>query len=264
MSEAGSSCDASDRESIALSETGGEMDINHFLISTRGYRGLYLEVGGTVCPGFEIGWVNSLRIRLYHRNILVGEMTCQDQPMMPDSNNYVITEWDESDEPEMRIKSMVGLKNFFGDVLPNSSANNKRDAQKQPTAALRVSSSGHWLAMSIDLANMPRMSATVDEFTTFGDKIEITMTITNPSPLTLRFDGSSEFVLKKGKDIIGELWASFQILPGEKECVFKGIFKPEVSGMVTLEGSNFEDMDRTWQQYVIKLFKVEIDLGPSI
>ncbi|KAL6801879.1 hypothetical protein J3E68DRAFT_447787 [Trichoderma sp. SZMC 28012] len=267
MSEAESSSEVSDQESIIMPEIG-EMDIDHFVIGGCGsLTRCYLEVGGTVCTGFDIGWVSTLKIRLYYYNTLVGEITSPNMPVIPDSDNYWKTEWPENADPTtMRIKSMVGFKNFFCDIMPKEDPDNERGLQKDHTATLRVSPSGHRLTISIDLARMPRMRTTIKSLKISGKQIKISMIITNPSPLTLEADPSCFFTLKKGQDTIGELSAIFEISPGETECLFQGTIRRGVSGVVTLKGSHYEsfEMDETWQQHVIKLFEVEINLDEFI
>ncbi|OPB42417.1 hypothetical protein A0O28_0035340 [Trichoderma guizhouense] len=265
MSKVESSSDASDQEDITdMLETGGELDIARFFISSQDSRSLRLDVEGTLCAGFDIGWVSTVRVRLYYRNILVGEITSPDTQMIPDSDNYVITKWRIDEEPIMRIKSMVGFKNFFCDIMPKEDANDELDVQKRATAALRVSPSGHRLTMSVNLANMPRMTTTITSLRIFGEKVRIIMNLTNPSPVTLHAEVESEFVLKKGKDTVGHLDALFEIIPGVHQCVFAGTISPKVSGMVTLKGSSYEDPDESWQQYVITLFEVNINLDEAV
>ncbi|KAK0766911.1 hypothetical protein N5P37_000641 [Trichoderma harzianum] len=265
MPKAESSSDASDQEDITdMLETGGELYIARFFISSQDSRSLRLDVEGTLCAGFDIGWVSTVRVRLYYRNILVGEITSPDTQMIPDSDNYVITKWRIDEEPIMHIKSMVGFKNFFCDIMPKENANNELDVRKQATAALRVSPSGHRLTMSINLANMPRMTTTIKRIRIFGEKIKITMILTNPSPVTLHAEVDSEFVLKKGEDTVGHLAALFEIIPGENECVLAGNISPNVSGMVTLKGSSYEDSDESWQQYVITLFEININMDEAV
>ncbi|KAF3069574.1 hypothetical protein CFAM422_007079 [Trichoderma lentiforme] len=265
MPKAESSSDASDQEDIThMLEMGGEMDIDYFLISSPSLTSFYLEVGGKICAGFDIGWVSAVRIRLYHRTILVGEVTSPETALIPDSNNYVKTEWDDIRKLLVPIKNMVAFRNFFAEIMPRASANDEPNVKKQPTAALEVSPNGHRLTMSIDLANMPRMSTKVNSLEISHDKININMTITNPSPLSLWFEVNCNFVLKKGQDIIGELMAPFDIKPGEEVCVFVGTIRPRTSGMVTIKGEKYEDVDYSWQQYIMKLFEVEINLDEFI
>lgn len=223
-------------------------------------RSLYLEVGGKICAGFDIGWVSAVRIRLYHRTILVGEITSPNTILIPDSNNYVKTEWDEDREPIMSINNMVAFRNFFAEIMPRASANDEPNVKKQPTAALEVSSNGHQLTMSIDLANMPRMSIKINSLEVSHDKIKIVTTIINPSPVRLPFEAYCHFAIKKGQDNIGGLTADFDIKPREQECVFEGTIRPRTSGMVTIKGEQYEDIDYTWQQYIMKLFEVDINL----
>ncbi|KAK4067844.1 hypothetical protein Trihar35433_6404 [Trichoderma harzianum] len=265
MPKVESSSDASDQEDIThMLEMGGEMDIDYFLISSRCLTSFYLEVGGKICAGFDIGWVSAVRVRLYHRSILVGEVTSPETSLIPDSNNYVRTEWDDIRELLVPIKNMVAFRNFFADIMPRASANDEPNVKKQPTAALEVSSNGHQLTMSIDLANMPRMSIKINSLEVSHDKIKIVTTIINPSPVILFFEVSCHFAIKKGQDNIGRLTAPFRIEPRELECVFEGTIRPRTSGMVTLKGEIYKDVDFSWQQYILKLFEVEINLDEFI
>lgn len=238
--------------------------LNNNKITDTSSRSFYLEVGGTICAGFDIGWVSAVRVRLYHRTILVGEVTSPETSLIPDSNNYVKTEWDDIRELIVSIKNMVAFRNFFAEIIPRASANDEPNVKKQPTAALEVSSNGHQLTMSIDLANMPRMSIKINSLEVSHDKINIVTTIINPSPVRLFFEAYCHFAIKKGQDNIGGLTAPFDIKPGEQVCAFVGTIRPRTSGMVTIKGEQYEDIDYTWQQYIMKLFEVDINLDEFI
>ncbi|KAJ4859074.1 hypothetical protein T069G_07341 [Trichoderma breve] len=255
-----------DQESDATSETGGEMDIDYLWLSSRSLSRLYFEVGGTICPGFEIGWVNSIKVCLYYRHRLIGSMYLRDTPLIPNAKKYVKIEWDDDQEHEMDIRDMVGFKSLFDDIMPKKGADYSYDDKKRMTAALSVSPNGHVLTMSIDLGNMPRMRPEVKSVKLSGRYIEINMEIVSSSPLTQPFEGASEFVIKKGEDTVGKLTGSFSIKPGTKEVSFNGTIRRGVSGMVTLQGDHFEHCldHKTWQSYIIKLFEVEIDMDKAI
>ncbi|KAL7781992.1 hypothetical protein V8C43DRAFT_297084 [Trichoderma afarasin] len=254
-----------DQESDAASEAGGEMDIDYLWLSSRSLSRLYFEVGGTVCPGFEIGWVNSINVCLYYRDRLVGSMVIADTPLMPNAKKYVKIEWDDDQKHEMYIRDMVAFKSLFDDIMPKKGADYSYDDKKRTTAALSVSPDGHVLTMSIDLGNMPRMRTEVKSVKFSGRHIEINMEIVSLSPLKQPFEFASKFVLKKGDDIVGKLRGLFSIEPGTQEVSFDGTIRRGVSGMVTLQGDHFEHYDhKTWQSYIIKLFEVEIDMDKAI
>ncbi|QYT01369.1 hypothetical protein H0G86_008412 [Trichoderma simmonsii] len=227
-------------ESDSASETGGEMDIDYLWLSSRSLSRLYFEVGGTVCPGFEIGWVNSIKVCLYYRHRLIGSMFLRDSSLIPNAKKYVKIEWDDDQNHEIDIRDMVAFKSLFDDIVPKKGADYSYDDKKRTTAALSVSPNGHVLTMSIDLGNMPRMKPEVKSVKFSGGRIEIRMEIVSLGPLRQPFEGWSKFVLKKGEDIVGKLTGSFSIEPGTQEFSFDGTIRRGVAGMVTLQGDHFE------------------------
>ncbi|KAL7944423.1 hypothetical protein V8C42DRAFT_326738 [Trichoderma barbatum] len=267
MSEAENPGDASDQQSIAIADTEGEMNVGHFRMEPTGVTSFDFEIGGTVCPGFEIGWVSSIKIRFYHGNILIGETFCPDLLIVPDNNNYWEILLDDDYNTQIHIKNMVGFKYFFDEVMPKAGANYDIDCRKSATAALSVSANGHRLTMSIDLATMPRLRPTVESMILSGNELKISITIENSGPLTLLFDGMCSFILKQGQKLIGELdIENWRIGPGKKDLVLRGDILEGVSGMAVLKGDNFFEHSAgwSWQRYAFKSFEVDINLDEMV
>lgn len=143
--------------------------------------------------------------------------------------------------------------------MPKKDADTQLESQKSTTADLSVSQDGHALTITMDLSCMARMRATVTSLKINDGKISITIKITNLSSLELSF-GSGCFLLKKGRQTVGELFGSLDIVPGKFEVEVDGNIEKGASGMVTLEGESDYDCEQSWSQYAIRLFKVEINL----
>lgn len=211
-------------------------------------------------PEFEIGWVSVIKIIFGYDGHSIGTTTVRDMPMVLDDKNYLTTKWSEEQEPEMQIKSMRAFQAFLRGVMPKKNADTPLNIQNTTVAHLSVSPSGHTLKIYLDLSCMTRMRATVTSLEIHGDEISITMKIANLSSLELLFDQEGTFLLKKGQQTVGELNGCLDIVPGEFEVDLEGHIKSGVSGVVTLKGDHYEDMDRSWQEYAIKLFEVEVNL----
>jgi hypothetical protein len=113
--------------------------------------------------------------------------------------------------------------------------------------------------MSIDLSRMAKMIPTVTSVKIVDTKISITVEITNLSSLKLLFEEGT-FTLNKGQRIIGMLNGFLDIVPGKFAVEFDGEMQKGVSGIATLKGHFYEDMDMSWQEDAIKLFEVEVNL----
>lgn len=211
-------------------------------------------------PDTEIGWVSAIKIIFEYDGHSIGTTTVRDMPMVLDDDYYLKTEWSEEQAPEMKIESMRAFQAFLRGVMPKKNADTPVNSQNNTVAHLSVSPSGHTLKIYLDLSCMTRMRATVISLKIHGDEISITMKITNLSSLELLFDQQGTFLLKKGQQTVGELTGCLDIVPGEFEVDLEGHIQSGVSGMVTLKGDFYEDMDPSWQEYAIKLFEVEINL----
>ncbi|KAL6891533.1 hypothetical protein HDV57DRAFT_513913 [Trichoderma longibrachiatum] len=170
--------------------------------------------------------------------------------MVPDSQNRVAFVWNPDEEPEC------------GSDDDRMGSNHTLDDRKRVTADLSVSPTGHDLKMSIDLANMPRMRAVVQSVMIFEGEIQVSVDITNLSPLRVIFDGICYFKLLKDQRVIGHLMGGFDIDRGITEYEFKGTVNDGASGMAVLKGDRFSASHHsTWQEYLIQLFEVEVNLG---
>ncbi|PTB79212.1 hypothetical protein M440DRAFT_1436549 [Trichoderma longibrachiatum ATCC 18648] len=257
MSERDSSSEASDQETTTMAETNGKMVVEKLLMASRSLKSVLIEVGGMCCSGFEIGWVTSVAVHLYHGHTLIGEMTISNKAMVPDSQNRVAFVWNPDEEPECEYGGIqVSLRR------PQKGSNHTLDDRKRVTADLSVSPTGHDLKMSIDLANMPRMRAVVQSVMIFEGEIQVSVDITNLSPLRVIFDGICYFKLLKDQRVIGHLMGGFDIDRGITEYEFKGTVNDGASGMAVLKGDRFSASHHsTWQEYLIQLFEVEVNLG---
>lgn len=63
-------------------------------------------------PGFEIGWVTTMKVCLKYGDTLIGKITMPDTPMILDDENNMETSWDEYNEPEMEIKKHASIQVF--------------------------------------------------------------------------------------------------------------------------------------------------------
>ncbi|KAL7912799.1 hypothetical protein GGI35DRAFT_476630 [Trichoderma velutinum] len=266
MSEAISSVDASEQESVLVYGMKGEMSITNLTISSRSMTSLDLSVAGTICPGFEIGWVSQVTMRLYHSYILVGETTFPHKAIIPNSDDVVEINWEEIKESEMHIKNMMGWKYFFEGFMPKVGASHEPNKEESPTAGLGVSPSGHQLIISIDLAKMMRMTVVVKRLILSGDVLKIVININNQSPLMLDFDGDCNFVLEQEGEDIGYMKGKLEIADNRATFVFRGRYNGRASGMATLKGDRFYSSDKkdSWLQYALRLFEVEIDLDEIV
>ncbi|PTB67518.1 hypothetical protein BBK36DRAFT_1115701 [Trichoderma citrinoviride] len=268
MREEGSSNNAWDDEAVSGCDTEGEMDIDMLQFSSRGLRSFVVQVCGECCHGFEIGWVNSVRVVLYYDHIEIGKMSLRNTTVIPDGDDRVSIPEDHDYEHRVSIKHMGAFRAMFDDVLPKKSVAHQVEDTKPTTAALFVSPDGFGLKMRVNVARMPRMKCAVKMIRFSGNEISIVMNITNSSPLKLPFEndevGDCQFVLKKGNRTVGDLLADFTIEPGESEFLFHGSIHDGVSGVVTLKGVKYKgeyDEESNWQHYVIRSFETEIDLG---
>ena len=232
------------------------------------------EIGGTVCPGFKIGWVSSVVIRLFYGHTLFGETTIPDLPVVPDrgNNHLCLTGHDKGDDcfredgthvMEMEIQNMVAFKSLFDDIMPRKDADQAMDYTKRTTASLSVSPNGHQLTMSIDVARMPRMKCSVKSLKISGEGINIAIMITNPSPVRLGHFRRCTFVLLKGQEAVGRLAAHYSIRGGKRVYRFVGKIDDGVSGLVVLKGDVHDEGDGTWKRHVPGIFEVEIDLDKA-
>ncbi|KAL7923002.1 hypothetical protein ACQKWADRAFT_312529 [Trichoderma austrokoningii] len=116
--------------------------------------------------------------------------------------------------------------------------------------------------MSIDLSHLPRMKATATKLTFDGSVMNITIKITNESPLNIIFEHCL-LKLKQNQHTIGGFYGKLQITHGECEVEFCGNIQDWVSGMETLKGDEYTScfgFHESWKQYAIKLFEVEVNL----
>lgn len=211
-------------------------------------------------PEFEIGWTSAINICFEYDGHSIGQITVPDIPMVLDDEHYLITEWSEEQEPEMQIKNMRAFQAFLRGVMPKKNADTPLNSQNSTVAHLSVSPSGHTLKIYLDFSLMMRMRATVTSLRIHGEEISITMKITKLSSLELLFANEAIFLLKKGQQTVGELSGCLDIVPGEFVVELEGHIQSGISGMVTLKGDHYEEMDRSWQEYAIKLFEVEVNL----
>ncbi|KAM0258259.1 hypothetical protein ACHAQJ_003901 [Trichoderma viride] len=241
----------------------GSMDVDYIYISSRSLTSFFFKVGGKLRPEFEIGWVTSITICLKYGDTTIGNVTVPNVPTMVNGQNELITDWDESKEPELEIESMRAFKSFLQDVMPKNDASGELDNQKCTTADLSVTPNGHELTMSIDLSHIARMRTTVKSIKIADTKIRITVEVTNLSPLELLFDDENLYTLKKGQQTIGKLWGELAIVPGKFQLDFHGEIQSGVTGLATLQGDFYEDLEESWQCYAIKLFEVEVNLDEA-
>ncbi|KAL6871159.1 hypothetical protein J3F83DRAFT_772872 [Trichoderma novae-zelandiae] len=247
------------------------MDIDMLEFSSRTLRSFICEVGGTVCPGFEIGWVSSVVLRLFYGHTLLGEATIPDLAIIPDRGiNYVsITTLHLEqnglafDAMEIEIQNMTAFKSLFDDIMPRTGPDHGIHNTKRTTADLSVSQNGHQLTMAIDLANMPRMRCSVISINVTGKKINMAVLITNLSPIRLGCSGWCAFVLLKGQKVIGWLGSRYSIKGGEQVYTFVGTIEEGVSGMAILKGDVHDKCDKTWKRHVLGLFEVQVDLDKA-
>lgn len=211
-------------------------------------------------PGFEIGWISAINICFEYDGHSIGKITVPDIPMVLDDEHRLKTDWGEEQDPEIQIQSMRAFQAFLRGVMPNKNADTSLNSQNSTVAHLSVSPSGHTLNIYLDFSCMMSMRANVTSLGIQGDEISITMKITNFSSLELLFDNDATFLLKKGQQTVGESSGVLDIVPGEFVIEMEGYIESGISGMVTLKGDHYEDIDRSWQEYAIKLFEVEVNL----
>ncbi|KAM0516708.1 hypothetical protein ACHAPE_005342 [Trichoderma viride] len=247
-------------ELVNPDEEMGSLNVDRLRILSRSLKSFYFEIEGKVSSEFEIGWVSAVKIIFEYDGQSIGTTTVRDKPMVLDDKHNLKTGWTGEQEPKMQIKNMRAFQAFLRGVMPKKNADTPVDSQNNTVAHLSVSPSGHTLKIYLDLSCMTRMRATVTSLKIHGDEISITMKITNLSSLELLFDWEGTFLLKKGQQTVGELGGCLDIVPGEFEVDLEGHIQSGVSGMVTLKGDFYEDMDPSWQEYAIKLFEVEINL----
>ncbi|KAH0494345.1 hypothetical protein TgHK011_000967 [Trichoderma gracile] len=261
-------CDASVEESIVGCEPQGELDIWNLIIAGRGMRTFVFQLEGQCCPGFEIGWVNTVTTRFFYGHLEIGELTLKNTPVVPDSENCVMIPEDEECEEKVKIKSMVGFKSLFDRLMPKSGAAHwldDDDDETKTTAAMSVSADGHHLFLSIDLAKTPRITCQVRSVTISGKLINIKLENTSSSPIDIILPEHCEFVLRQDGRTVGQLRGTFHIHSGVEYWTLSGDLEDGVSGMVLLKGVRCkeESIDVTWQQYVIRSFEAEINVDKA-
>ncbi|KAK4070100.1 uncharacterized protein Triagg1_6521 [Trichoderma aggressivum f. europaeum] len=266
MSEAKGFIDASDQANAIVHGPQGEMDIYHLWLFSPSMTSFHLGLSGYLCDGFDIGWVSSVTVRLYHGFIHMGEITCPHKPIIPEPDNFIEIFWGQSKESEMHIKNMMAFKRFFEGFMPKVGASHEPDIEGLPTADLEVSASGHQLMMSVDLGRMPRLKPVVESLTLSGDEFEIVMNIENQSPFGLDFNGNFHCVLEKDEKEIGYLNGELAIGIDGGKHVFRGRLHDEASGTAILKGDSFLSSDKkdSWLQYALRLFKVEINMDEIV
>lgn len=221
------------------------------------------HIGGTLRSGLDIGWASTLKVCLSYGDRLIGQISVPDKVVIPDGDNYMRTEWEEENKPQMKIMNMGAFKSFLEGVMPKKDTSDWLENEECTTAALSTSSDGHILRMSVDLSHMARMKTTIKSITRSENWISITISITNLSPLQLHFPGESGFVIKQRGQEIGNLWGAFYIELGEHNIELRGLIDDDVPGMAVLKGDSNQDSD-SWQQYAIRLFEVEVNLDEAI
>ncbi|KAH0525320.1 hypothetical protein TsFJ059_007705 [Trichoderma semiorbis] len=245
------------------------VEIYELYLTAKSFRSAAVQVGATIGPGVDVGWISSATVLLLYGQTLLGRMTLENKMI----NSSITDDALVLQMEEFEIQDMTAFKSFVRNIMPKP-WNGCRLDKAALTGKLGVVDKGHSLAIAIDLCGIGGLETTELNVTLSSDILKITFSMTNATTVEIYFD-EAEFQLEKNGVVLATLAGDFNIETGNIETgettyELKGeiysFAREDLFGNATLVGYHPKDNDlkKTWLIHALREFKIDVNLDQMV
>ncbi|KAL7937490.1 hypothetical protein V8C35DRAFT_276984 [Trichoderma chlorosporum] len=240
-----------------------DVEIHNIFFSALSLKTASVQVNVKTGSEIDLGWISAATVFFFYGHTLIGEATLEKTSInTEDSNEILVLEL-----APVEIQNTTAIRTFIRGIMPKA-LDVCQPKDEEFTGQLEIVEQGYKLTLSMDLQKIGSLKASKPSVYLTGTLIEISFSISNPTPLEFYFE-KAEFKLMKNGAFLAKLFGDFDILLGEngdQYYVLKGEISSgrELFGLATLRGSTAEDYENTWFIHAIREFQIEVNLDKKI